>query len=204
MPFASKLLNDGEDIVLDVRRHWRYLAPPIAAAVVVVSGGITVSVVGVPRAVDWAVLGLLVVVIVWLLARYLRWVTTRLILTTARLIHRRGVLTKVGREMPLDHINDISYRQSVFSRVLGAGDLILESAGREGREVLVDLPHPARIQNQIYRQIEAARNRQADRMSGRRELSIPEQIDKLDELRRRGVISPAEFESKKADLLDRL
>ena len=41
-------------------------------------------------------------------------------------------------------------------------------------------------------------------MAGRRELSIPEQIEKLDELRQRGVITREEFEAKKAQLLDRM
>jgi len=39
---------------------------------------------------------------------------------------------------------------------------------------------------------------------GNRELSIPEQIDRLDDLRRRGVISDAEFQAKKTQLLDRM
>jgi hypothetical protein len=41
-------------------------------------------------------------------------------------------------------------------------------------------------------------------MAGRRELSPLEQLEKLEELRQRGVISQAEFEAKKAQLLDRL
>jgi hypothetical protein len=35
-------------------------------------------------------------------------------------------------------------------------------------------------------------------------LSIPEQIERLDELRRRGVISDEEFGQKKTELLDRM
>ncbi|MGI8491400.1 MAG: PH domain-containing protein [Acidimicrobiales bacterium] len=204
MPFPAKLLNDGEQVVLDLHPHWRYLAVPVGAAVVVLAGAIAAAVRGVPRWAAWLVLAVLVLAIGWLLARYLEWLTTNLVVTTARLVRRKGVLAKTGREIPLDHLNDISYRQSLFDRMIGAGDLVLESAGREGQEVFADVPHPARIQNEIYRQIEAGRNRQADRMAGRRELSIPEQIDKLDELRRRGVITPAEFEAKKAQLLDRL
>ena len=46
--------------------------------------------------------------------------------------------------------------------------------------------------------------READRAAGRRGLSLPEQLEKLDELRQRGVISQAEFDAKKAQLLDRL
>ncbi len=47
-------------------------------------------------------------------------------------------------------------------------------------------------------------NQQADRTGGNREFSIPEQIEKLDELRRRGALTQAEFEAMKAELLDRL
>jgi hypothetical protein len=35
-------------------------------------------------------------------------------------------------------------------------------------------------------------------------LSIPEQIEKLGELRDRGLLTPAEFDAKKTQLLDRL
>jgi hypothetical protein len=52
--------------------------------------------------------------------------------------------------------------------------------------------------------MEALQARDADRIAGRRELSIPEQIEKLDELRQRGVISQGEFDAKKAQLLDRM
>ncbi len=204
MPFPAKLLNDGEEIVLDVRPHWRYLAPPVAVVVLVIAGAVAAAVVGVPSWVVWVVLVLLLAAIGWLLGRYARWLTTNLVVTTTRLVHRSGILSKSGREIPLDHLNDISYRQSFFDRMIGAGDLVLESAGREGQEVFADLPHPARIQNEIYRQIESGRNRQADRMAGKRDLSIPEQIEKLDELRQRGVITSAEFEAKKTQLLDRL
>jgi uncharacterized membrane protein YdbT with pleckstrin-like domain len=124
--------------------------------------------------------------------------------TTDRLISRGGVLSKHGREIPLERLNDISFHQSVFERMIGAGDLMIESGGERGQETFPDIPHPSKVQNVIYREIERARGRDADRMSGHRELSVPEQIDKLDELRRRGVLSQAEFDAKKAQLLDRM
>jgi hypothetical protein len=92
----------------------------------------------------------------------------------------------------------------VFGRIIGAGSLTIESAGERGQELFADLPRPGKIQNEMYKQIEGGKNRLADRMSGGRALSIPEQIEKLDELRRRGVLSEAEFEASKADLLNRL
>jgi uncharacterized membrane protein YdbT with pleckstrin-like domain len=202
--FPTKLLNEGEEVVLDLHPHWWYLTPPVVSVVVVLIATIVTLAAKVPSVVSYLAAALLVVTVIWLLSRYAKWVSTRLVLTNHRLIHRTGIVSKSGREIPLDHINDISYRQKFFERLIGAGDVLIESAGRDSQEVFEDLPHPGRIQNEIYRQIDAAKERLADRMAGRRELSIPEQIEKLDELRQRGVLTQAEFEAKKAQLLQRM
>jgi uncharacterized membrane protein YdbT with pleckstrin-like domain len=124
--------------------------------------------------------------------------------TTDRLIFRSGVLSKSGREIPLDRVNDISFHQSLFERMIGAGDLMIESAGERGQEAFTDIPKPARVQNVIYAEIDRSKARDADMAAGRAPLSIPEQIEKLDELRQRGVLTQAEFDLKKTQLLDRL
>jgi uncharacterized membrane protein YdbT with pleckstrin-like domain len=203
--FPSKLLNEGEQVVLDLHPHWWSLAGPVTTVVVLLAA--TVAIGTRHDAPSWLVylpVAALVLAVVWLLIRYWRWVTTSLVLTNDRLIHRSGIMAKSGREIPLDHINDISYRQRIFERIIGAGDVVIESAGQGGQEVFEDLPKPGRIQNEIYRQIEGEKNRMADRMAGRRELSLPEQLEKLDELRQRGVLSQAEFDAQKAQLLNRL
>jgi membrane protein YdbS with pleckstrin-like domain len=204
MTFPAKLLNEGEEIILDLRPHWWYLSGPVSVVVVVLAGTIAAYAASAPRAVSIALVVVLIVSLGWLLRRYARWATTSFVLTSHRLIHRSGVVAKQGREIPLDHINDISYKQTVFDRIIRAGDLVIESAGERGQEVFPDLPKPGLIQNEIYRQIDAGKARMADRMAGRRELSIPEQIEKLDELRGRGVLTQAEFDAKKAQLLDRM
>jgi uncharacterized membrane protein YdbT with pleckstrin-like domain len=204
MPFPAKLLNEGEEVVLDLRPHWWYLSGRVALVVVVLVATIFSAVAGAPQAVSLGLVAVLVVTLVLLLARYAKWATTSFVLTSLRLVHRTGLVAKTGREIPLDHINDISYRQTIFDRFIGAGDLVIESAGQRGQELFPYLPKPGQIQNEIYHQMEMAKERMADRMAGRRELSIPEQIEKLDELRQRGVITQSEFNAKKAQLLDRM
>jgi len=204
MPFPSKLLGDGEEVVLDLHPHWWYLSGPVTAVVVVLAGTIAALAKGVPSAGVLALTALLVLSLFWLLARYTKWHTNNFVLTNERIIHRVGVIAKRGREIPLDHINDISCLQAPFERIIGAGDLVIESAGEHGQQRIEDLPKPAKVQNEIYRQIDTNRNHSSGRMNGRRDLSIPEQIEKLDELRRRGVITQWEFETKKTELLDRL
>ena len=114
------------------------------------------------------------------------------------------MLAKHGREIPLERVNDIGFHQTFFERIIGAGSLVIESAGELGQEPFTTIPHPAAVQNEIYRQMELAQHRSADRMAGKRDLSIPEQLEKLDELRQRGIINDAEFQAKKAQLLERM
>jgi uncharacterized membrane protein YdbT with pleckstrin-like domain len=204
VPFPRKLLNDNEDIVLDLRPHWWFLSGPVATVVLTVALTIFVAAIGAPTLVLLASLALMIVALVWLLVRFLRWTTTNFVVTTDRLIFRSGVLSKHGREIPLERVNDITFNASLFERVIRAGDLVIESAGERGQQMFTDIPRPMHVQNEVYRQIEAAQQRDADRMAGRRELSVPEQLEKLDELRQRGVISQAEFDAKKSQLLDRM
>jgi len=204
VPFPRKLLNDNEDIVLDLRPHWWFLSGPVATVVLTVALTIFVAAIGAPTLVLLASLALMIVALVWLLVRFPRWTTTNFVVTTDRLIFRSGVLSKHGREIPLERVNDITFNASLFERVIRAGDLVIESAGERGQQMFTDIPRPMHVQNEVYRQIEAAQQRDADRMAGRRELSVPEQLEKLDELRQRGVISQAEFDAKKSQLLDRM
>jgi membrane protein YdbS with pleckstrin-like domain len=205
MPFSGPLLHDGEEVVLDVRPHWWYLAGPVVVLAVVIVGAVMVAVNSVPSAVDWVTIGVLALAVMWLVGRYTRWVSTSLVVTTSRLIRRSGVLARSGREIPLAALTDVSYHQRLLQRLIGAGDLLLESAGRQGQEVFPDLPRPARIQLAIATQVDRARGQAGLAGSGQAgPWSIPDQIEQLDGLRRRGLITDAEFQAKKAQLLDRL
>jgi uncharacterized membrane protein YdbT with pleckstrin-like domain len=202
MPFPARLLNDGEVVVVDVRPHWSYLAGPVLVLAVVIAGGLTAAIESVPSWADWVAIGVLVLAAAWLVGRYIRWASTSLVVTSSRLISRTGVMARNGREIPLAALTDISYHQSLLERVIGAGDVLLESAGRDGQEVFPDLPRPAQIQQAIAIQVDRMRGQNGRATTTT--LSISTQIDELDALRRRGLLTDAEFEAKKTQLLDRL
>jgi uncharacterized membrane protein YdbT with pleckstrin-like domain len=204
MGFPRKYLNEGEEIILDVRPHWFYLAGPALALMAALVLAVWVSSATDSDYAIFPAMALAVVALLWFLGRYAKWVTTNFVLTSDRLIYRSGVMSRQGREIPLERLNDVSFHQSLLQRLLGAGDLLVESGGERGQEQFGSFAHPQDTQNEIHRAIEAASARDADRAAGRRELSPLEQLEKLEELRQRGVISQAEFEVKKAKLLDRL
>ena len=202
MPFPRRLLNEGEDVVLDLHPHWWFFTKPVVAVVATAVGAIALR--NVNDALLLLLLALVGLSLFWLAIRYARWSTTNVVVTTDRLIHREGVLGKRGKEIPLERLNDIAVSQTFFERIIGAGDVTIESGGEQGQQVFTDIRKPFLVQNVIYGEIERAGARDAARARGPREMSIPEQIDKLDDLRRRGVISQAEFDAKKTQLLDRM
>ncbi len=204
MGFPRKYLNEREEIILDLRPHWFYLVGPAVALLAALALAVWVLFATSSDYASFPAMALAVVALLWFLARYAKWVTTDFVLTSDRLIYRSGVVSRQGREIPLERLNDVSFHQSLLQRVLGAGDLLVESGGERGQEQFGSFAHPQDTQNEIHRAIEAASARDADRIAGRRELSPLEQLEKLEELRQRGVISQAEFEVKKAKLLDRL
>ena len=208
VPFPPKLLNDDEEIVLDLHPHWWFFAKPLAVLVLAVVFGILALT---NDTIDYgavqAVAAVAVVVsLVWFLVTYAQWATTNFVVTSDRLIYRHGVLAKKGIEIPLERVNTVFFSQSIFERVLGSGDLEIESAGEKGSQAFSNVRKPSSVQNEIYRQMEANENRKFDRLGGRGQTaaSIPDQIAQLDDLRQRGTISDAEFEAKKADLLRRM
>ena len=204
VPFPTNLLYEGEEVVLDLRPHWWFLSGPVTATLAALAATVAASVLTDNGVVVAGLLVVTVLALLWLLGRYLKWSNTNMVLTTDRLIYRSGVVAKRGIEIPLERVNNVAYNQTVLERLLRAGDLVIESAGESGQQRFTDVARPMAVQNEIYRQMELAAARDADRMAGRRELSIPDQIDKLDDLRRRGVISQAEFDAKKTQLLDRM
>jgi uncharacterized membrane protein YdbT with pleckstrin-like domain len=216
VPFPRKLLNDDEQIVLDLHPHWWFFAPPLLALIAALILGILALANDVHTALKIPV-GLLVLgLLAWFGWRYLRWITTNFVVTSDRLIYRHGVLSKHGIEIPLDRVNTVFFRQSIFERMVGAGDLVIESASETGRQRFSNVRKPSAVQNEIYRQIEANENRKYDRVgvsaaagttaSQRADdaESIPAQIRQLDELRKQGLLTEEEFSRKKQQLLDRM
>ena len=205
MPFSRKLLNEDEELVLDLHPHWVYFLKSALAFAAAVALGVLLLAWG-WEGVTLAGSGVLILVaLVWVGFTYLRWVTTNFVITTDRLIYRHGILSKHGIEIPLERVNTVFFSQSILERMVGSGDLVIESAGELGRQEFSNVRKPSAVQNEIHKQMEANENRKFDRVNAPRSApSIPEQISQLDELRQRGAISQAEFEQKKQQLLDRM
>jgi uncharacterized membrane protein YdbT with pleckstrin-like domain len=220
VPYPRKLLNDGEEIALDLRPHWWFFAKQIAIGIPLFLLLALILAYTHHDVLTWSFRFWAIVAVLWagwLVVKYLEWNFTHFVVTDDRVIYRTGVLAKRGVEIPMERINNINFHQGMFERVIGAGDLDIESAGRDGQSHFDDVWHPDGVQQEIYRQMEANARKRAGWNSPAVPMTapasspgappaanIPEQLHQLAELRDRGVITPAEFETKKAQLLERM
>ena len=209
MPFPRRLLLENEELVFDLRPHWIAIVPAALWGVLSIVGGYLAYqyIPGVDSKNGKLVVvgAVLLSILIFTVGPILRWLFTIFVLTNERLITRRGVIAKQSKEIPLERINDVAFNQTVFERMVGAGDLLIESAGERGQERISDVRKPEEVQKRIYATMEDNSNRMMRPAAPeRREDSIPEQLEALAKLRDAGTISEAEFQSKKAELLKRM
>ena len=199
MRYPTRLLTDDEEVLHQFRPHWRVLLPAIGWAMLLATlVGVAFAALDAP----WGTYATGAAVLLWLLlaARsILAWWFTNYVLTTERIIVRSGMIARSGTEIPLENINNVLFRQRVTERLLGYGDVLIESAGQTGQSRLVDIPDPEAFQSEVYR----ARELRSLHFSGGtgRARDVVGQLEALADLRERGHLTDEEFAAKKRKLL---
>ena len=168
MPVPKRWLNDDETVAVDLHPHWTYLLAPLLVVAVGIAAGVAAL-----RTTDpdewtrdvagWAAIGLIVAAVAWLLVRYARWHTTSFVITNDRVIYRSGFLAKRGIEIPLERINSVHYEQSLVGRLVGSGDVIIESGGEFGQQRFVGLRDPLVVQRALHGQLDVNERRNRGR-----------------------------------------
>jgi membrane protein YdbS with pleckstrin-like domain len=221
MAFPRRLLIPGEDVVVELRPHWAALVVAGAIAVLATVAAIWITVEVHVSAIRWIVWGAWVVMILWAFVRRLIWwLTSNFVVTTNRVIHRQGFIAKRSMEIPLDKINDVRFEQGMLDRVIGAGTLIIQSASEAGRNDFDFVRDPEGVQKTIYE----ATQRGAERIAAgvpsvappnpvapppppapaggsRSAPNVSTELERLADLRARGVLTEAEFQAQKARIL---
>ena len=202
MAWPEDALSHDEEIISSFRPHWKLLFIPFLWFI-----GLSIAIGFVAVAFDWLQWVLLVVLagllIYFVIRPLVAWWTTQYVLTTERLITRKGLIAKSGVEIPLERITNVNFNQSVFERILGAGDLLVESAGSTGQSKFSDIPHPDDFQALLYK----VREQRTIALSGNPQApqATPTQADAIRDLAKlkdEGLITDEEYEAKRRELLE--
>lgn len=148
MTISRNQLGRDENVVVTMRTHAKVLILPSLILVVLAVGlGLGIGFFP-PNWQPWSGYGLaavFVILFVWLvLFPFLRWWTSTYTVTDRRIITRRGIINKVGHDLPLRRINNVNYERSLSDRILGCGTLILETAAGQPL-ALPDVPRVERV-----------------------------------------------------------
>jgi uncharacterized membrane protein YdbT with pleckstrin-like domain len=204
MGYPKRLLSEDEVIVSEFRPHWTGILKEGALLILIV-----VLIILVELQEDWPgwiSLGLIVAGLIVTANGLIRWLTTLHVITNERVIYRAGLISKTGKEIPHEVINDVAFNQRALERIFGTGDLLIESAGTHGQSRYQDIPDPEGVQSLIYREREKRLTQQnvagMQSFSSSTSQSVAEQLDTISRLHDEGKLSDAEFEAQKKKLLD--
>lgn len=232
--YSESLLSSGERVVRSAHQHlfmllWksRWAVVAIAIAVVlllirIVSGGsgFLFDLMG------WATLVLVVVGIAYIVWGWLQYQNEEYLITNRRIIHSEGVINKRATDSSLEKINDAVLSESIFGRMFGFGDLDVLTASEEGidrlrmlkdakefkkamldskHELEIELSRPTmpamRSQGPASAPAPAAPAPVDDSMTAD---EVAAAIDRLADMRDRGLITAEEYETKRKEMLARL
>jgi uncharacterized membrane protein YdbT with pleckstrin-like domain len=153
MGFSMKHFNHDEVLVLDLHPHWWRFVKPVV--VIIATLAALANTHRIPN--DFLKdLALIIAQVLAVLAglnlalQSLKWYRTHFVLTSQRVIFQTGVIARKRVEISLHKINLINFHQSVFERLINAGDIVIESGAEDGMETFSDVRDPQSVQAYIH------------------------------------------------------
>lgn len=202
--YPDHLLTDDESVVTELRPHWRVLLVPLLVVVVVVA--VVAVVAGIDDPPSWAIPAVALLGLALVLGLAVPPVVTRFftlyVLTTERIVVRNGVLSRSSKEIPIESISNVVFTQQVIERMLGYGDVLLESSGETSATRLQDVPDPEVFQSRVYAVREERSVQLGSGVASAGPRDTASQLSELADLHDRGKLTDEEYEAQKRRLLE--
>lgn len=217
MSYAEKNLAPGETIVYRARYHWIYYRTTLALLLLAAVFGLWWWIAGSRLGAEATssvfrnvALALLAAAVVHFLIRRIRAAADEYVVTSRRVIRKYGLVAREIEQALIDRIQDVTVRQGIAGRLLGYGTVVLETASETGRLVFPDIAEPEAFRNAVWGQ---APGQGAATGAAGLAAAIPatppspstaSRLAELEELRRRGLLSPEEYAKKREQILSSL
>ena len=148
--YIDDILQPGERVLYSTNAHWIFYLPAIGAGIVAIfflvvsrafDGSLTL--VCLALAAIAAILALYQMLTAW----FHRW-TTETDVTSLRVVHKTGFITRQTFEMSLDKVESVDVNQSIAGRIFNYGDVIVKGVG-EGHEKIPTIASPLAFRSAI-------------------------------------------------------
>ncbi len=172
MGFPENVLTSDEKVEKSLHPHWRTVVGPVVIGLILIAACIYAAYLSpddtTGNVIQWIAVGVAVLIgIPLVVVPFLRWRTTHYVITTHRVMVRKGIVNKNGKDITLSKITDVSFSQTLLDRMLGSGTLSIESAGDSPNEAFEAIPRSDRIQQLLNHLIDQDANKRAQRMVNR-------------------------------------
>jgi len=203
--YIQSMLGENERILLVTRQHGFVLFSSIVAEIVVtliVIAAISTLTVLVNPLAGFGFL-LVVIPLAIMLRDILVWSNQQYIVTNRRVIQVSGIFSKDVVDSSLEKVNDVKMTQSFFGRLFDYGDVEILTASETGDNLFKRIGDPVKFKTAMLNAKEKL-GYEGTGAHAQRVESIPAQIAELDELRKQGILTDAEFQAKKKELLAKM
>ncbi len=200
MPEGSDNLIPGENVVLCTRQHLAVLGKAFLLSICSVALLAWIAYIS-NRYTVLLVSALPLSYLLWKVVLRLRRIY---VITDRRVIQQQGILAISSVDVSLDMINNVYHEQDLVGRLMGYGNVRLETASEQGAFLFESVPKPRHFKNTVLQQRELYRSYSSDKRDLESPMNIPKLLEELASLRDRKVITADEFEEKKKRLLNRL
>lgn len=203
MGYIEKLLAKNERVVFVTRHHWLALLPTILIDIGLAVVIVALSVLGFIFSPPFTLFGLLLLLVPLghFLIRFTAWRNEQYIVTNRRVMEVRGVFKKYVSDSSLEKVNDVVMEQSALGRLLDYGDVRIITGSDVGVNAFRRIAHPIRFKTSMLDQKAHLGGYDEEEVEPEK---VPEMLDRLDELRRKGAITEEEYEREKKELLEHL
>jgi len=208
--YIQSLMGEAEKMLLVTRQHWFVLFRMIVAEILIIFilsvVSVAASVAYPPAALLAPVIGLLLALIpaVGMVRDILIWYNRQYIVTNRRVIQISGMINKNVVDSSLEKVNDVKMSQSFFGRIFDYGNVEILTASELGVNQFQRIGDPVHFKTAMLNAKEKLGFDDDVIHTGKPADDIPTLIAKLDELRKQGIVSEEEFQTKKVELLAKI
>lgn len=203
--YVENMLAENENILLVTRQHKFVLTSMIIFEIFIVLG---ILVFGVVATFNFPLAGLSLLLVIFpalsMTRDILTWYNRQYIITNRRVIQIFGVVNKEVVDSSLEKVNDVKMTQSFLGRMFNYGDVEIMTASEMGVNVFKRIGDPIKFKTAMLNAKEKLNFDDTPGHAAAPVKSIPALIADLDELRQKGIVTEAEFQQKKYELLKKM